>query len=76
MSEPSWEHDQRFDAGETGCGEILVDLKLFLRAVPSGARVLITAHDAGAPVELPAWCRLSGHALLRAEHPRYLITRK
>jgi tRNA 2-thiouridine synthesizing protein A len=76
MPEPAWEFDERFDGGGTGCGEILVDLKLFLRPLPTGARVLIVARDAGAPLEMPAWCRLTGHRLLRVEHPHYLIARK
>jgi len=73
MGDPDWVFDQRFDGGQTGCGEILVDLKLFFRPLPSGSRVLIIARDGGAPLEMPAWCRMAGHRLQRAEHPFYLV---
>jgi tRNA 2-thiouridine synthesizing protein A len=36
----------------------------------------VTALDRGAPQDMPAWCELTGHQLVRAEHPEYLIRRK
>ena len=41
-----------------------------------GAVLQLVALDPGAPADLPAWCRLTGHALLAADHPVYLIRRK
>jgi tRNA 2-thiouridine synthesizing protein A len=76
LHQPDWEFSQYFDGGETGCGEILVDLMLFFRPLPAGTRVLIIARDAGAPLEMPAWCRSTGHHLLSAEHPYYLVESK
>jgi tRNA 2-thiouridine synthesizing protein A len=68
--------DEAWDAGELGCGELVIVLFLRLRALPPGARFLLTATDPGAVHDIPAWCRLTGHALLSAEPPHFLIQRK
>ncbi len=65
--------DADFDGGDKGCGELLLDLLLFFRQQPPGSVVNVRALDRGAPHEMPAWCRLTGHKLLSAEHPDYLI---
>jgi tRNA 2-thiouridine synthesizing protein A len=36
----------------------------------------LIAADAGAPSDITAWCRMTGNALQRAEHPNYMIQRK
>jgi tRNA 2-thiouridine synthesizing protein A len=41
-----------------------------------GAVLRLIALDPGAPADIPAWCRLTGHALLDHAHPVYLIRRK
>ena len=38
--------------------------------------LLLTARDPGAPEDLPAWCALTGHVLLRAAPPTYFIQRR
>ena len=68
--------DGAWDAGDLGCGELVIELFLRLRALPSGARFRLTATDPGAIHDIPAWCRLTGHRLLRAEPPTFLIERK
>ena len=62
-----------FDGGETGCGELLLDLLVFMRRQPAGQTVVVRALDPGAPNEIPAWCRLTEHELQTADHPRYTI---
>ena len=62
-----------FDGGDTGCGELLLDLLLFMKKQPDGAVVRVRALDLGAPLEIPAWCRLTHHQLLSSEHPIYKI---
>jgi tRNA 2-thiouridine synthesizing protein A len=62
-----------YDGGETGCGELLLDLLLFSRRQPPCTIVAVRALDPGAPLEIPAWCRLTRHELLKAAHPVYLI---
>jgi tRNA 2-thiouridine synthesizing protein A len=73
---PDWERDDVFDGGDAGCGDLLYDLRFRFRDLRAGTRVLVRALDAGAPVEIPAWCRMTGHRLLRASHPFYLIARR
>lgn len=64
---------ERWDAGDRGCGELALELKLRLRRLEEGARFLLTTTDRGAPADLPAWCRLTGHSLVAARPPEYLI---
>lgn len=68
--------DTEFDGGDTGCGELLLDLLLFVKRQPPGSVVKVLARDPGAPREMPAWCRMTGHSLLAAEHPSYFIRTK
>jgi tRNA 2-thiouridine synthesizing protein A len=65
-----------WDAGSTACGELVLELRLRLGALAPGAVFQLTARDPGAPEDLPAWCRLTGHALVWQDHPTYLIQRK
>lgn len=55
--------DDVWDAGEMGCGELVLDLRKRLRAMP-GRILQVIAHDPGAPKDLPAWCRLTRNELL------------
>jgi tRNA 2-thiouridine synthesizing protein A len=65
-----------WDAGGMACGDLVLALRLRLAGLPPGAVLAVTATDPAAPEDLPAWCRMTGHALLSADHPRYLIRRK
>jgi len=68
--------DAEWDAGDMGCGDLVLELRLRVQALGPGKVLKVTAHDPGAPEDLPAWCRLTGHTLVRAEHPEYWIRRK
>jgi tRNA 2-thiouridine synthesizing protein A len=68
--------DDTFDAGTKGCGELVLDLMLRLRSLAPGQVLHLVTTDLGAPEDIPAWCRLTGNALVRAAHPDYLIRRK
>lgn len=65
-----------WDAGDMGCGDLVLELRLRLQALGAGEIMKVCARDPGAPEDLPAWCRLTGNVLLRAEHPTYWIKRK
>ncbi len=69
-------HDAEWDAGDTGCGDLVLELRQRVTAIAPGAVLKLVARDPGAPADLPAWCRMTGHALLSAAHPVYLIRRK
>ena len=62
-----------WDAGDMGCGEILILLRTRMRNVGPGEVLKLTTRDLGAPEDLPAWCRLTGRSLVRADHPDYWI---
>ena len=66
----------RWDAGDLGCGELVLELKLRLKALEPGQLFHLTARDSGAPEDLPAWCRLTGHRLVRQSAPDYWIERR
>ena len=65
-----------WNAGELGCGELVLELRNRLTAMKPGARLKLVALDPGAPADIPAWCRMTGHTLVATQHPVYLIQRK
>ena len=65
-----------WDAGDLGCGDLVLQLRFKLETLAPGQVLRLVALDAGARADLPAWCRMTGHALLAADHPVYLIRRK
>ena len=68
--------DVEWDAGEMGCGDLVLQLRFRLNDMSGGQVLKVTARDSGAPEDMPAWCRLTGHTLLHAAHPEYFIRRK
>ena len=68
--------DSEWDAGDTGCGELVLELRMRLKPMRPGQLLKLTARDPGAPEDLPAWCRLTGHHLTYVHHPIYVIRRK
>ena len=65
-----------WDAGHLGCGELILELRFRLDTMKPGQIMKLTAHDPGAPADIPAWCRMTGHALVGGQPPVYLIQRK
>lgn len=68
----SMTEDDRWDAGDMGCGELVLELRTRLLAMP-GRVLKVLATDAGAPQDIPAFCRLTRHELLHAAAPEYWI---
>ena len=66
----------QWDAGHMGCGEVIILLRLRMQALDPGEVFKLTTRDLGAPEEMPAWCRMTGRRLLRADHPDYWIEQK
>jgi predicted enzyme related to lactoylglutathione lyase/TusA-related sulfurtransferase len=66
----------RWDAGDTGCGELVFELRSRLAALAPGETLHLTARDPGAPQDLPSWCRLTGNRLAAARPPDYWIQRR
>jgi len=68
--------DAVWDAGDMGCGDLVLELRMRLHSMKPGDVLKVMARDPGAPEDLPAWCRLTGHTLLSSQHPEYWIRRK
>lgn len=72
-----WEEEidaaAEWDAGDMGCGEVIILLRIRMQGLKAGDVFKLTARDLGAPEDIPAWCRMTGRRLVRAEHPNYWI---
>ena len=68
--------DDAWDAGDMGCGELVMELRIRLNSRPPGTVFTVRATDSAAPEDIPAWCRLTGHGLVSADHPLYRIRRR
>jgi tRNA 2-thiouridine synthesizing protein A len=70
------DYNAEWDAGGIGCGDLVLELRIRLQPLKPGHVLKLTATDSGAPVDLPAWCRMTGNTLIAFHHPVYLIQRK
>jgi len=69
--------DAFYDAGNKGYGDGPLDeIATLMRELASGQTLEVRATDPRVAVDLPAWCRLTGHTLLNQQGDRYLIRRK
>lgn len=68
--------EDAWDAGQMGCGDLVLELRLRLSRLAPGGVLRLVAQDPGAPEDIPAWCRLTGHSLLESKHPEYTIRRR
>jgi len=65
-----------WDAGDMGCGELVIELRFRFQPMKPGQILKLIARDPGAPEDLPAWCRMTGHTMVGFEHPVYWIRRR
>lgn len=72
MTAPS-DPERVFDLEKAGCGELAIGLQRYFRDLPGSVRVRVIARDPGARYDVPAWCRMTGHRLVEAEPPEYVI---
>jgi len=73
---PSGQSQSEWDAGMMGCGELILELRQRLNKLPPQALFTLIARDPGVPADLPAWCRMTGHRLVRTAPPEFVIERK
>lgn len=55
---------QIIDGGDRACGELLIVLAARARQLSAGRRIRLLASDPAAPLDVPAWCHLTGHHYL------------
>lgn len=53
------------DVEEMGCGSLMVALMRAMRGVGGGEVLQVRAADPGARHDIPSWCRMTGHRLVR-----------
>ena len=68
--------DVEWDAGDLGCGDLVLQLMIRITAMAPGQVLRLVALDPGAPADIPAWCRMTGHTLVEEQPPLYLIRRR
>lgn len=73
---PDFPRKDDWDAGEMSCGDLVLALRQRMEALAPGGTLRLIARDPAAPEDIPAWCRITGHALERAAHPEYRIRRR
>lgn len=64
------------DGGDLGCARLLLLLRDRVATLPVGAVVHLVTVDPVAPIDLPAWCHLTGHRYLGVvdgERPTYAV---
>ena len=71
-----WQFDDVYDSVDRGCGDFILELRARFADLEPGAVLMVASRDAGAPIEVPAWCRLTGHRLLEALPPFFLIQKR
>lgn len=49
------------DGGDLGCARLLVRLRSVVAGLEPGTEVHLDTTDPVAPIDLPAWCRMTGH---------------
>jgi len=68
--------DVEWDAGDLGCGDLVLELMIRVTAMAPGQVLRLVALDPGARADIPAWCRMTGHTLVEEQPPLYLIRRR
>ncbi len=62
MSHP-FHADQVLNLGEQGCGQLVMEIMLAMRALAPGQTLLVTAYDPAASGDIAAWCRMTSNTL-------------
>lgn len=52
------------DGGDLSCARLLILLRSRVAELPAGSVVHLSTTDPVAPIDLPAWCRITGHTYL------------
>ncbi|GAT69807.1 sulfurtransferase tusA [Planomonospora sphaerica] len=52
------------DGGDRWCVQLLIELRRLVTGLAPGTVVHLIAADPAAPIDLPAWCHLTGHTYL------------
>lgn len=64
--------DVHYDAGPTGCGELIMNVFFMVKKMKTGQILEVVSYDPGAREDIPSWCRLQGHTLLMRQDEGYI----
>lgn len=59
----SIEADATLDLSEVGCGQLVMEIMFAMRALQPGQILRVTAYDPAAPLDIQAWCGMTGNIL-------------
>ena len=49
------------DLGEKNCSQLVMEVMLAMQHMDQGQTLLVTAYNSSAPIDLEAWCRMTGN---------------
>ena len=55
--------DYILDLGEKNCSQLIMEVMLAMQCMDQGQTLLVMAYDSSAPIDLEAWCRMTGNTL-------------
>ena len=61
--ETSIRADYFLDLGEKNCSQLIMEVMVAMQHMNRGQTLLVTAYDPSAPIDLEAWCSMTGHTL-------------
>lgn len=56
--------DVTLDAGETACGDLVLQIARHIKAMTAGQVLHVVGYDRGALEDIPAWCRMTHNPLI------------
>ena len=65
-----------WDTGDLECGELLLPLRRRVEALSTGGVLRLITRSPSAALDLHAWCRVTGHCMLKSDPPDFYIRRK
>ena len=57
--------DYILDLGEKNCSQLIMEVMLAMQHMDNGQTLLLMAYDPSAPIDLEAWCRMTGNTLIQ-----------
>lgn len=76
-ADPLFNADKFYDAGDKGCAFGPMDeIAAVMQQMQAGQVLEVHATDPTVGVDLAAWCRMTGHELVKQQGSHYLIEHK
>jgi len=71
--------DFQLDAGEASCTDLVMLIAKQIKTMKAGQTLEVFSTDLAAHVDIPAWCRMTGHPLITMEaenSPKQFVIQK